>query len=59
MLRLALMFFIVAVIAGLFGFTGIEAASADIARFLFLIFVALLLVAIIFGVVDRRNTPLI
>ncbi|MBW8903310.1 MAG: DUF1328 domain-containing protein, partial [Bradyrhizobium sp.] len=34
-LKWALIFLVVSIIAGLFGFTGISAASADVARFLF------------------------
>lgn len=52
MLRLALMFLVVALIAALFGFTGIAAAATEIARFLFFIFVTcfvlLLLAAFLF-----------
>tara|TARA_B100001564_G_C20649203_1_gene675977 strand:- start:656 stop:871 length:216 start_codon:yes stop_codon:yes gene_type:complete len=57
MLRLALMFFIVAIIAGLFGFGGIAAASAEIAQFIFFIFVALLVTALVFGAIDGRSDP--
>lgn len=58
MLRAALMFFIVAIIAGLFGFGGIAAASADIAQLLFFIFAALLVVSLVFGLIDRRSSNL-
>jgi uncharacterized membrane protein YtjA (UPF0391 family) len=44
MLRWALIFFIVSIIAGVFGFTGIAAGSAAIAKTLF--FVALTLFAL-------------
>lgn len=57
MLRLALMFFVVAILAALFGFGGIASASADIAQFVFFIFVALLVISLIFGMVDRRAGP--
>lgn len=57
MLRMALMFFIVAIIAALFGFGGIAAASAEIARFLFVIFVALFLVSLVFALLDGRRIP--
>jgi uncharacterized membrane protein YtjA (UPF0391 family) len=53
MLRLALFFLVVSLVAGLFGFTGIAAASAGIARLLFylalLIFLALLIAGILLG----------
>jgi uncharacterized membrane protein YtjA (UPF0391 family) len=39
MLKLALFFFIVSIIAGVFGFTGISAAAAGIAKVLFFIFI--------------------
>jgi uncharacterized membrane protein YtjA (UPF0391 family) len=38
LLKWALIFLVVSLIAALFGFTGISAASADIARVLFFIF---------------------
>jgi uncharacterized membrane protein YtjA (UPF0391 family) len=40
-------FFVIAVIAGLFGFTGIAEGSADIAKILFYIFIALFLLIFI------------
>ena len=53
MLRLALFFFVVSLIAAVFGFTGISAATADIARMLFVvaivIFAALLIAGLIAG----------
>ena len=57
MLRIALIFFIVAVVAGVFGFGGIAVASAEIAQFFFFLFVAVFLLALIFGVIDRRKLP--
>jgi uncharacterized membrane protein YtjA (UPF0391 family) len=47
MLRWALAFFIVALIAALFGFTGIALAAAGIAKILFFIFVVLFLLALV------------
>ena len=44
MLKWALIFFIISLVAGIFGFTGIAAGSAGIAQFLF--FAALILFAI-------------
>ncbi len=57
MLRLALMFFVVAIIAAVFGFGGIATASAEIAQLVFFIFLALLVVSLIFGAVDSRAGP--
>ena len=49
MLKWALIFIIIAVVAGIFGFTNVEAASATIAQWLFGIFVVLFLGALIIG----------
>ena len=49
MLRYAIFFFLLAVVAGLFGFTGLEGAAADIAKFLFFLFVAIWVVLLILG----------
>ena len=49
MLRLALFFLVVSLIAALFGFGGIAAASADIARILFFIFIVVFLVLLVAG----------
>ena len=57
MLRLALMFFVVALIAAVFGFGGIAAASAGVAKFLFFVFIALFAVALVFGGIDSRSRP--
>lgn len=49
MLRWAILFFIVAIIAGVFGFGGIAAAATDIARVLFGVFLVLFLIALVVG----------
>jgi len=49
MLKWALIFLVIAVIAGVFGFSDVEAASATIAQWLFGIFVVLFLCALIIG----------
>lgn len=49
MLRWALTFLIVALIAAVFGFGGIAAASAGIAQVLFFIFLLLFIVAAVVG----------
>lgn len=48
-LKWALFFLVISIIAGVFGFTGVSVASADIARVLFYIFVAIFLVLLILG----------
>jgi uncharacterized membrane protein YtjA (UPF0391 family) len=48
-LKWALIFFLISVVAGVFGFTGVSAASADIARVLFYIFGVIFLILLILG----------
>ena len=49
MLTWSLTFFVLALIAGLFGFGGIAAGAATIGKVLFFLFLALLVVALIVG----------
>jgi uncharacterized membrane protein YtjA (UPF0391 family) len=49
MLRLALFFLVVSIVAAVFGFTGIAAATADIARILFFIFIVVFVALLIAG----------
>ncbi len=49
MLRWAVIFLVVSIIAAIFGFGGISEGAADIARILFFIFVVLFLLALIGG----------
>jgi uncharacterized membrane protein YtjA (UPF0391 family) len=53
MLRWALAFFVIAIIAAVFGFGGIALAAAGIAKILFFIFLVLFLVALLGGLVRR------
>jgi uncharacterized membrane protein YtjA (UPF0391 family) len=53
MLRWALAFFIIALIAAVFGFGGIALAAAGIAKILFFIFLVLFLVALVSGLMRR------
>lgn len=54
MLRWALTFLVVALIAGVFGFGGIASASAGIAQILFFIFVALFILAMVARAVQGK-----
>lgn len=54
MLKLALAFFVIALIAGLFGFTGIAGAAASIAQLLFGIFIVLFIGALILAFVAGK-----
>jgi uncharacterized membrane protein YtjA (UPF0391 family) len=55
MLRWALVFFIVAIVAAAFGFTGIASAASGIAQLFFYIFVVLFLVTLIAGLAIGRK----
>src|SRR6185369_12558466 len=59
MLGWALVFLVVALIAGLFGFTGLAVASAGIAQILFYIFVVLFVVSGLVYLVRGRAPPTI
>ena len=54
MLGWALTFFIISIIAAVFGFTGIAGASAYIAKVLLVIFLILFVVSLVVGL-SRRN----
>lgn len=54
MLGWAVTFLIIAIIAALFGFTGIAAGAAVIAKWIFFIFVVLFLLAAISGAIRGR-----
>ncbi len=49
MLRWSLIFFIVAIVAALFGFTGIATGAAAIAKILFTIFLAVFIILFVLG----------
>lgn len=53
MLYYALIFFVIALIAAVFGFGGIASASVGIAQILFFIFLALFVVTMIFRVLKN------
>jgi uncharacterized membrane protein YtjA (UPF0391 family) len=53
MLYYALVFFIIAIIAAAFGFGGIAAGAASIAKILFFIFIVVFLVTLVMGLIRR------
>ena len=58
MLRWAAAFFVIAILAALFGFGGIAAGSAEIARVLFFIFVVIFVVSLVLGLTSgKRGLP--
>jgi uncharacterized membrane protein YtjA (UPF0391 family) len=54
MLYWTLMFFVIALIAGVLGFGGIAAATAEIAKILFFLFLVLFAASLIMGLFRRR-----
>lgn len=57
MLRLAILFLVLALFAGLFGFGLIANMSYDVARVLFFLFIVLFVVALIGNVAGGRARP--
>jgi uncharacterized membrane protein YtjA (UPF0391 family) len=60
MLYWALVFFIVSLVAGIFGFGGIASATAGIAQILFYVFLVFFVVTLIAGLAGggtRRQIP--
>ena len=53
-LKWALIMFIFSVVAAIFGFTDLAAASADVARVLFYIFLVIFLVLLVLGLTVFR-----
>jgi uncharacterized membrane protein YtjA (UPF0391 family) len=55
MLRWAVIFLVIALVAAVFGFTGIASAAAGIAKFLFFLFLAVCLILFIAGLSVARR----
>ncbi len=53
MLHYAIVFFVIALIAALFGFGGIAASAVGIGKILFFIFVILAVATFLFGLVKK------
>jgi uncharacterized membrane protein YtjA (UPF0391 family) len=53
MLYYAALFFVIALVAALFGFGGIAAGAAEIAKILFFIFLVLFVVSLVAGMMRR------
>ncbi|MCC5822345.1 MAG: DUF1328 domain-containing protein [Phycisphaerales bacterium] len=54
MLRWAVIFFIVAIVAAIFGFGNIAQGATDIAKILFVLFLILFVVSLLFGLVRGK-----
>ena len=55
MLQWALIFLVLAIVAGAFGFGGIAATSAGIAQLLFVLFFILFAISVVVGLVRGRS----
>ena len=55
MLSWAITFFVLALVAAIFGFTGIAVGAAEIAKFLFFVFLVLFVVSLVAGLIRRGN----
>lgn len=58
MLYWALVFFVVALIAALFGFGGIAAGAVSIAQVLFFLFLVLFVITLLMGLISGRKPPI-
>ncbi len=57
MLRWAMTFLIIALIAALLGFAGVAGAASNIAIMLFWVFVALFVISLLVSLVTGRRAP--
>jgi uncharacterized membrane protein YtjA (UPF0391 family) len=57
MLQYAVVFFVIALIAALFGFGGIAAGAAEIAKLFFFVFLVLFVASLLMGLVRRGAEP--
>jgi uncharacterized membrane protein YtjA (UPF0391 family) len=58
MLHWAAVFFIIAIVAGILGFTGVALATGEIAKILFFIFLVLFALSIITSLLRRNRPPM-
>lgn len=57
MLSWALIFFVIALIAAVFGFGGAASASANVAQIFFFVFLVLFVINLIMGMARRGRPP--
>ncbi len=58
MLNMIITFLVLAIVAGLLGFTGVEIVSVEIARMLFFIFIILLALSVIMNFLRGKRPPM-
>jgi len=56
MLRWAVIFLVIAIVAGILGFAGLMVAAAGIAKLLFYLFLILFLITFLSGLVNRNKS---
>lgn len=54
MLRYAVIFFIIALVAALFGFGGIAAGATEIAKILFFVFLVIAVITFVLNLIQRK-----
>lgn len=57
MLTWALIFFLIAIVAGIFGFTTISEAAVGIARVLFFLFLVVFIIFLVLGLFGGQGPP--
>jgi uncharacterized membrane protein YtjA (UPF0391 family) len=57
MLTWSLIFFMLAIVAGILGFGGIAAGASEIAQLLFFFFLVFFAVSLVWGLVTGRRPP--
>jgi uncharacterized membrane protein YtjA (UPF0391 family) len=57
MLRWAIIFLVIALVAAVFGFGGIAAFSMDAARLLFVVFIVLFVIAALMHILQGKGGP--
>jgi uncharacterized membrane protein YtjA (UPF0391 family) len=53
MLYYAVVFFVIALVAALFGFGGIAAGAVEISKILFFVFLVLFVASLVWGIIHR------
>lgn len=57
MLHYTIVFFVLAVIAGILGFGGLAGTFVEIAKFLAILFVVLLVISLLYSLLTGRRAP--
>lgn len=55
MIYWAVVFFVIAMIAGLFGYTGVSGSTTEIAEIIFYLFLALFVASLVLLLIGRRK----